>query len=183
MVAQLENKRREKCYIWNPTLDIICQSFKHPFTASCTHQCQAVIRAPPFSPLSVKSCVLNRACCWGWQTTAGEKETEEGGSQKERGREGEREKQGRRGREQYSSESSGARQIQWRNPPSSQMNIAASLPPPPSPPPPVSIVVIFPSSLPHSFSIIHQCAESPQLTAPAAAAPAEPPSPLDLLLS
>lgn len=23
--------------------------------------------------LSVKSCVLNRACCWGWQTTAGEK--------------------------------------------------------------------------------------------------------------
>lgn len=77
----------------------------------------------------------------------------------ERGRE--REKQDRRGSECYSSESNKARQIQWRNPPSSQMNIAASLPPPPSPPPSVSIVVIFPSSLPRSFSIIHQRAESP----------------------
>ncbi|KAG7230554.1 hypothetical protein INR49_025270 [Caranx melampygus] len=36
-----------------------------------------------------------------------------------------REKQGRRGSECYSSESSEARQIQRRNPPSSQMNIAA----------------------------------------------------------
>lgn len=157
-------------------LDIICQSLKHPLTTSCIHQCQAVIRAPPFSPLSVKSCVVDRACCWGWQTTAE-------GRRDRRGREPEREKQGRRGSERYSSESSEARQIQWRNPPSSQMNIAASLPPPPRPPPPpVSIVVTFPSSLPRS-SIIHQCAESPQLTAPAAAAPAEPPSLLDLLLN
>lgn len=51
-------------------------------------------------------------------------------------------------------ESSEARQIQWRNPPSSQMNITASRPPslPPSfpaclsasPPPPVAIDVFFP---------------------------------------
>lgn len=38
----------------------------------------------------------------------------------------------------------------------------------------------FPSSLPRFFSIIHQCADSPQLTAPAAA-PADPSSPLGLL--
>lgn len=56
----------------------------------------------------------------------------------------ESEKQDRRGGERYSRESSEARQIQWRNPPSSQINIAASLPPPSSPPPPVSITVFFP---------------------------------------
>lgn len=63
------------------------------------------------------------------------------------GREGKKRERGakrKRGSERYSSESSEARQIQWRNPPSSQMNIAASFPPPPSPPPPVSIAVFFP---------------------------------------
>ena len=114
-------------------------------------------------------------CCWGWQNVAGEKET--GGRDKGKNMERKTEKQGGRG-----SKSSETRQIQRRNPPSRQMNIVASLPPP-SPPPPISIAVFFPSSLPCFLSIIHQCTESPQLTAPAAAAAlAAPPSPLDLLV-
>lgn len=105
------------------------------------------------------------------------KEAEKEGREKWRNMERARQREREAGKEgEYSSESNEARQIQWRNPPSSQMNIAASLPPPP-----VSIAVFFPSSLPRFFSIIHQCAESPQLTAPAAAAAlADPSSPLDL---
>lgn len=107
------------------------QSLSLPLRTSHIDQCQAVITPPPFSPLSVKSCVLNRACCWGWQTRAGgEKRQRKGGNEK-------------RENELYSRESSEARQIHWRNPPSSQMNIAASLPPPPSPPL-VSIAVFSP---------------------------------------
>lgn len=182
-VAQLEKREEKRGKVWNPSLDIIHQSLKPSFWTSCIRQCRAVIRAPLFSPLSVKSCVLNRACCWGWQTTAGEKETEEGGREQKKKREKHGERERSRvggGSERYSSESNEARQIQWRNPPSSQMNNAASLPPPPSPPPPVSIAVFFPSSSP-LLLIIHQCAESPQHTAPAA--PADPPSLLDLLLT
>lgn len=98
-VAQLEKREEKRGKVWNPSLDIIHQSLKPSFWTSCIRQCRAVIRAPLFSPLSVKSCVLNRACCWGWQTTAGEKETEEGGREQKKKRETwrERKKQGRRG--------------------------------------------------------------------------------------
>lgn len=85
-------------------------------------------KGSPPSLDSVESYGLNRACCQAWQTTA-EKKAEKGGIEK-------REKQGRRGSERYSSKSIEARQIQWRNPPSSQMNISACLlssSPPPSP--------------------------------------------------
>lgn len=60
--------------------------------------------------------------------------------------------------------------VRWTSLPHSRLLLLPS----PSP--------FFPSSLPRFFSIIHQCADSPQLTAPAAAAaPADPSSPLDLL--
>ncbi|KAI9517524.1 hypothetical protein NQZ68_004742 [Dissostichus eleginoides] len=65
----------------------------------------------------------NKSVLLGLADYSGGKETGEGGNRRER------EKQGRRGSERYSSESSKARQIQWRNPPSSQMNITTSLPP------------------------------------------------------
>lgn len=56
-------------------------------------------------------------------------------------------KRGRRGSEHYSSESSEARQIQWRNPPSSQMNITVSLPPPPPPAISIAVFPLLPCSL------------------------------------
>lgn len=60
--------------------------------------------------------------------------------------------------------------VRWTSLPHSRLLLLPS----PSP--------FFPSSLPRFFSIIHQCADSPQLTAPAAAAaPADPSSPLGLL--
>lgn len=58
--------------------------------------------------------------------------------------------------------------VRWTSLPHSRLLLLPS----PSP--------FFPSSLPRFFSIIHQCADSPQLTAPAAA-PADPSSPLGLL--
>lgn len=58
--------------------------------------------------------------------------------------------------------------VRWTSLPHSRLLLLPS----PSP--------FFPSSLPRCFSIIHQCADSPQLTAPAAA-PADPSSPLGLL--
>lgn len=91
-----------------------------------------------------------------------------------RGKEQKREEHGKRSTGRRGG-SSRARQIQWRNPPSSQMNIAAWLPPfpPPPSPPPVSISVF--SLLPSRFfSIIHQRAESPQLSAQASAAAGSP---------
>lgn len=168
-------------FIWSWTSgkeshDITCQlrkTQKIPPWTLCIYQWQAAFRAPP-STLSVKSCILNKACCWGWQTTAGGKRQKREGMKRERSRVG-------GGSQCYSSESSEARQIQWRNPPSSQMNITTSL----------LLLLLSPSTFffffspppPCFFSIIHQCAQSPQHTAPAAAAPADPPSLLDLLLT
>lgn len=116
------------------------QPLQNIASAHCVHIAAKMRQGLPPSPDSVESYVLNRACCSGWQTTAG-KETEKGGNEKT-------EKQGRRGRERYSSKSIEAWQIQWRNPPSSQMNISACLPPPllSSPPPSPVLGFFIPSS-------------------------------------
>lgn len=132
--------------------------------------------SPLSPPLFVKSCVLTGVCCWGWQTTAWE-EKEGGGETRER----ERERDGGGGvsatavRAAKQDKSSGGTPplVRWTSLPHSLLLLL--LLPSPSP--------FFPSSLPRFLSIIHQCAESPQLTAPAAAtAPADPLSLLDLLI-
>lgn len=98
MAAQIglhscEKKREEKEGEVTSGIQVWILTVNHsntPLRISHINQCQAVIRAPPISPLSVKSCVLTRVCCWGWQTTAGGKETEVGGREKrerERGKE------------------------------------------------------------------------------------------------
>lgn len=112
-------KREERGHlIRNSSLDIKYQSLKHPITTSSD-----VIRAPP-SPHFLSNHVF-------WRERVAGAGRLQWGERDRRGREPnrEREKQGRRGSERYSSERSKARQIQWRNPPSSQMNITTSLPP------------------------------------------------------
>lgn len=111
--------------------------------------------SPLSPPLSVKSCVLTGVCCWGWQTTARARGGREGGSATA-ARAAKRDKSSR----------GTPPLVRWTSLPHSRLL--------PSPSP------FFPSSLPRFFSIIHQCADSPQLTAPAAA-PADPSSPLGLL--
>lgn len=113
--------------------------------------------SPLSPPLSVKSCVLTGVCCWGWQTTARARGGREGGSATA-ARAAKRDKSSR----------GTPPLVRWTSLPHSRLLLLPS----PSP--------FFPSSLPRFFSIIHQCADSPQLTAPAAA-PADPPSPLGLL--
>lgn len=115
--------------------------------------------SPLSPPLSVKSCVLTGVCCWGWQTTARARGGREGGSATA-ARAAKRDKSSR----------GTPPLVRWTSLPHSRLLLLPS----PSP--------FFPSSLPRFFSIIHQCADSPQLTAPAAAAaPADPSSPLGLL--
>lgn len=111
--------------------------------------------SPLSPPLSVKSCVLTGVCCWGWQTTA------------RGGREGGSATAARAAKRDKSSRGTPPL-VRWTSLPHSRLLLLPS----PSP--------FFPSSLPRFFSIIHQCADSPQLTAPAAA-PADPSSPLGLL--
>lgn len=113
--------------------------------------------SPLSPPLSVKSCVLTGVCCWGWQTTARARGGREGGSATA-ARAAKRDKSSR----------GTPPLVRWTSLPHSRLLLLPS----PSP--------FFPSSLPRFFSIIHQCADSPQLTAPAAA-PADPSSPLGLL--
>lgn len=113
--------------------------------------------SPLSPPLSVKSCVLTGVCCWGWQTTARARGGREGGSATA-ARAAKRDKSSR----------GTPPLVRWTSLPHSRLLLLPS----PSP--------FFPSSLPRCFSIIHQCADSPQLTAPAAA-PADPSSPLGLL--
>lgn len=96
-----------------------------PFTTSRIHQCQAVMRAPPFLP------TFCQIMCSEYSVLLGLADYSRG--KKRQNRQGGRERNMKRERERsrvgggYSSESSEARQIQWRNPPSSQMNIAAFL--------------------------------------------------------
>lgn len=113
--------------------------------------------SPLSPPLSVKSCVLTGVCCWGWQTTARARGGREGGSATA-ARAAKRDKSSR----------GTPPLVRWTSLPHSRLLLLPS----PSP--------FFPSSLPRFFSIIYQCADSPQLTAPAAA-PADPSSPLGLL--
>lgn len=143
---------------------------KHPFWI-WIHQCKAAIRAPP-SPHFLSNPVF-------WiEHVAGAGRLQQ--RKKGQKREGMKRERGRVGGGVIATAVRAVKQIQWRNPPSSQMNIVALLPPPP----PVSIAVLPPPPPPRFFSIIHQCAQSPQHTAPAAAAaPAVPPSLLDLLLT
>lgn len=136
-------------------MDIKYQSLTHPFITLHIHQCQAVVWAPPFPPHFLSNHVFWLECVAG----AGrlQRGREEGGSATA-ARAAKRDKSSR----------GTPPLVRWTSLPHSRLLLLPS----PSP--------FFPSSLPRCFSIIHQCADSPQLTAPAAA-PADPSSPLGLL--
>ena len=163
------------------SLDIMCQSLKHPFWTSCIHQCQAVIRAPPVSPLCQIMCSEQSMLLGLADYSTGRKRDrrgrEGGREQKKRETWRERKRQGRRGSESATTmrvakqdKSSGGTPplVRWTSPPHSLLlPLLLLLSPSPFFPPP------------RFFSIIHQCAESPQHTAPAAVAPVDPSSLLD----
>lgn len=101
---------------------------KHPFWI-WIHQCKAAIRAPP-SPHFLSNPVF-------WiEHVAGAGRLQQ--RKKGQKREGMKRERGRVGGGVIATAVRAVKQIQWRNPPSSQMNIVALLPPPP----PVSIAIL-----------------------------------------